>query len=266
MGSGKPDAVELAIIGIVCCGCKELSPVGCLYEAHHGEPLPCASGSRCIYNPHNIAGGERKGKGHKFDFNAIENSKTKKRKEKNTVRGSKFAIDEEKAREFYGSGMSDGKIAEALGCAPQTIFRWRAKNGLPPNGRGGVKKLARGQADKPQDENIKQAVEAAKRIAKEAQERAESLPQITETEHESKPPETSFELCAEILNKSRSGATENKLLSLLNKLCIEHPGAEITVDGLKVVSASVFVEYALDGKKGIPEICLLSESGANYVD
>lgn len=126
--------------------------------------------------------------------------------------------------------------------------------------------MARGQADKPQDENIKQAVEAAKRIAKEAQERAESLPQITETEHESKPTETSLEVCANLLKMSRRGVTENKLLSLLNELCTAHPSAEITVDGLKVVSVSVFVEYDLDRNQKTTQICLLTESGGVYVD
>lgn len=347
MVNGTPDAVELAIIGIVCCGCKDLNADGCQYEANHGEPLPCAPGSRCIYNPHNVAGGESR------HITKEKNERT----EKKTMAGrKKFEIDDARAMALYNQGKSDGKIAEALGCATQTILRWRAKNSLLPNGRGGVERLEQELFEKAQKaqtarvgsycpanveterqetivfasggryetlkkqlhklgespswsaemeakaekiycemEEIRQGYKAVGCILtddmpeaalpqegaaelppeikkqvddclKQAKEREELMLEAPAVDQESKPTATGLLCNANVVKANDVRATDNKLLSLLNQLCTEHPGAEITVDGLKVASVSVYVEYELDGARRFPKICLLTESSGMYVD
>lgn len=46
-------------------------------------------------------------------------------------------IDPVRARDLYDKGLLDPEIGAELGVSTNTVFRWRQKNGLPANGRGG---------------------------------------------------------------------------------------------------------------------------------
>ena len=46
----------------------------------------------------------------------------------------KLRYDEDKLLTMYDKGMNDAEIARELGCAKDTVFRWRKRMELPPNG------------------------------------------------------------------------------------------------------------------------------------
>ena len=43
-----------------------------------------------------------------------------------------------RGRALYEKGMSDRKIAQALGAHPESVRKWRGREGLPPNSGGGA--------------------------------------------------------------------------------------------------------------------------------
>lgn len=47
-------------------------------------------------------------------------------------RGPKSRIDAGAVRRMAGQGMSDPRIARALGCSVNTVFKVRKENGIPP--------------------------------------------------------------------------------------------------------------------------------------
>ena len=49
------------------------------------------------------------------------------------VKGKKFSHEE--LLELYQKGMTDGEIAREIGSVKSTIYKWRHRNELPPNGK-----------------------------------------------------------------------------------------------------------------------------------
>jgi len=49
-------------------------------------------------------------------------------------------IDPVRARSMYDMGMTDKEIGAEFGVSSVAVFRWRQKNELPANGRGGKQK------------------------------------------------------------------------------------------------------------------------------
>ena len=50
--------------------------------------------------------------------------------------GRRPSIDKAKAEALYRQGLTDKEIAEALGLPQGSIYSWRQRNSLPPNGTG----------------------------------------------------------------------------------------------------------------------------------
>ena len=122
---------EIAVLGIVCCGCEHVNQDGCNYEKDCGTPLPCPMGTQCLFNPH------RPDKQEKAPRSEAEGQKYKDKNYERTEKKmpAKIEIDEERALQLFRDGGSDFTVAQALGVSHNTIAKWRRAKGIEPRGR-----------------------------------------------------------------------------------------------------------------------------------
>lgn len=62
-----------------------------------------------------------------------QEARQKKPECRKTARG----LDWEKGWDLYQQGKNDGEIAREMGCSTGAVFRWRKRNGMPPNAEPG---------------------------------------------------------------------------------------------------------------------------------
>lgn len=119
-------------LGTYCEGCRHLGMTGyektCDYLLDTGTRRPCPAGEGCTEHTAKSPKKEYSRAPQPGDFILSGRKEYKK-------------LDKDKARELYDQGLSDRKIADALGVHKDTVAAWRKKEGLPSGKERGIAKV-----------------------------------------------------------------------------------------------------------------------------